>query len=814
MTRPLAPIGARNPKVLVLSDAPDPIEARERLPFSSNAHKNLRKYIANANLPFNICQFMYFCESPFVKPEQIIIAQTKKEATRFTEMGLVMQANLRKYIEEINPMLIIASGPISLFALTGRWGIDKWRGSILSPTWNENNGQWVMPILPPWRTMFNDTHMRHVTMMDLRKVVKFIDNGAVFKSRTCHIDPSMVEATDFLNYVYAEGLAGKIVYFDIEVKHLELNCIGFSVDASEAMCIPLMNELGNYYTIAHEMELMRLIAKILCNKTYGKCGQNVIFDTHFLLRKYGLRITGLDDTMIAQHTLWHEFPKGLDMITSMYTDIPYYKDDGKDWFKGGGSYEKLWRYNCFDVLSCAEAFPQQVEELIETNQLKTYERQRSIIEPCVYMMERGVKVDEAVLAAERLKYEKRLEPLRAEFTKLVPDVNARSSTQLKQLFYGQMGHKEITNKHKKVTTDVLALKRLASQGVREASLILQIRKDEKILSTYFSQNKFDSDGRIRCQYKPVGTAYSRLASAQSFFGTGMNMQNWPHSALICLTPDEDYIFYAFDLSQAENRIVAYVGRIEQMIDAFETGKDVHSLTASLIFQKPVEEISDEPGSSTIGGGVLSERGWGKRANHGLNYGFEAKAFAMMYEISLKEAIRITDGYHNAYPGVRNGFHAHVKECIKKDHAITNLMGRTSRFLSIPSNETFMAAYACIPQGSVGDIINERGMSYVYYNRQSFESLELLGQVHDSICFQLPKSIGWLEHARMIQMIKDNLEQPLTTHYGRSFVIPADLAMGLSLQKESGREIKAKKWPKSLEDLAAALEKNYQELTYK
>ena len=138
------------------------------------------------------------------------------------------------------------------------------------------------------------------------------------------------------------------------------------------------------------------------------------------------------------------------------------------------------------------------------------------------------------------------------------------------------------------------------------------------------------------------------------------------------------------------------------------------------------------------------------------------------------------------------------------------MGRKTLFLTDLTDETFKAAYSCIPQGTVGDVINERGMAFIYYNKL-FKECELLQQVHDSITFQIPVGIGWKMHAQMLQAVKDSLETPLTTHYGRSFVIPADTCMGLTLMKEEGLELKAKKWPPTIDALADQLAQNYETL---
>jgi DNA polymerase I len=110
--------------------------------------------------------------------------------------------------------------------------------------------------------------------------------------------------------------------------------------------------------------------------------------------------------------------------------------------------------------------------------------------------------------------------------------------------------------------------------------MLDIRSLSKRISTYLNIGKVDIDGRYRSSYKPVGAETGRLSSGETIFGTGGNQQNWPHDLLRFFFFDEGYIGYSIDLSQIENRIVAYVGGVLSQIEAFEQGIDLHRLTAS------------------------------------------------------------------------------------------------------------------------------------------------------------------------------------------------------------------------------------------
>jgi DNA polymerase-1 len=225
--------------------------------------------------------------------------------------------------------------------------------------------------------------------------------------------------------------------------------------------------------------------------------------------------------------------------------------------------------------------------------------------------------------------------------------------------------------------------------------------------------------------------------------------------------DDGYIGYNIDLSQAENRIVAYVGPVPEMMRAFEESLDVHKLTAAMIYSKPIDDISSE------------ERQWGKRANHGLNYDLGFRSFALYYEIDESSARFIVDRYHQAYPGVRQGYHQQVRQMLSTSRTVTNCMGRNRVFLDRWGDDLFKSAYSFIPQSTVADIINERGLTYVYQNQQDFAPLELLLQIHDSIVFQIPKSTPLSLHAAMLWKLKKQLETPIKWKLN-SFSIPADI----------------------------------------
>lgn len=260
-----------------------------------------------------------------------------------------------------------------------------------------------------------------------------------------------------------------------------------------------------------------------------------------------------------------------------------------------------------------------------------------------------------------------------------------------------------------------------------------------------------------------------------------------------------------------------------MIEAFESGKDLHRLTASMFLRKPYDEISNEDGSSDLGDGRQSERYWGKKGNHAINYDFGYKSFALRYEVTEKEAKHIVESIHIAYPQIRENYHTLIQGMLKTDRTVINLFGRKRIFMGpiIPNPPqvplsaciaTYREGYAQLPQSTTADKINEQGINYIHYNQQDFRPVELLTQIHDSIGFQVPLSIPWKQHADILLKIKKSLETPM---YWRDtkIVVPADLSIGKNMCKEEMKELKSREIPEDITSLANKLEEINEDLKY-
>jgi DNA polymerase-1 len=802
--------GSTSAPYIIVGEQPGKTEVLDGQPFVGPAGYELRDDMRLAGINPQECYFTNVIKDLDLPLSHYIEIKSKKNPIIKPD-GEEYLKILAQEITSCRGRIIIALGNIALFALSDRVGITKWRGSVLEPTLI--SGKLLIPslhpatIIPPKNVYKN----KRLLIYDLKRARKIREQGWDPLQRNIKIRPSFEECLKFIDLCFQMGLRGTPIAYDIEtdMNSYEMTCISLAYSPLNGISIPLIFERGDYFTPPQELTILRALAQLIEHPEIKKVGQNLIFDSAFMLKKYGIKASNLHDTMIAQKTLLPDYPVGLHFICSMYTDLPYYKDDGKYWIKAQGTFEQGWDYNTKDSLVCAEAYPKQLADLRNQVNQCTYERKRKTIPPYTYMMDHGIKINVASMKQAYDNMQLLIEEKQQKLNKLCGfDLNPNSFKQVAAYFYDKLKFPHYKGKSGNVTTDEKALKRVSryalqhkKSGRDEARLVLEIRGLVKGASTFLNINKVDSDGRMRCSYNPSGTRFSRSSSSENIFGKGNNLQNQPHRVLSHFLADDNYIFYGPDLSQAENRIVAYEGRITQMIDCFETKKDVHSLTAYLILavllgRDRALAMNPKKDLSFIGDGKKTWRDWGKKANHSLNYDESYKTFALINEIPEKQAKLIIDAYHSSYPGVRKGYHKYVENQIRQTRHLVNLMGRKTLFTDKMGDELFKAGYACIPQGTVGDIIDERGMNFIYYHQDPiFKPVQLKLQVHDMIGFQIPSPyhpttpICWRTHAAILRAVKTSLETPLYTHYGRKFVIPVDFHMGLTLNKGEGIDLK-------------------------
>ena len=767
--------GAENPRIMFVGEAPGKDEVIARRPFVGPAGKVLHRMLNQAGIPVSSCRFTNVVKERPERNNISLFVNFGRSKVTTTEAYDRYEQELLDELRGARPNVAVAVGKTALWALCRRTDITKARGSILESA--TVPGLKVIPILHPSFVMRGQWEWWNVCVHDLRRILDESGDPAIhLPERDLIINPT---ATDALEYISRCARAG-LCAFDIEVVgSMEVSHVSLSYDPKSAIAIRF-----DLLELDEEVTVWKALNELLSNEAIAKVIQNGIFDTTFLYTRYGIWTRNVHDTMIAATFLHPDLPRGLDFLASIYTREPYYKDDGKTWKLGPREAgDQFSLYSAKDAAVTLEIWLAMQEDLDKIDARPHYEWQRRLIEPLVYMSDRGVKVNEQALNEERKRLSEQREKLRREICERTGVDNPASTKQLQYYFYVERGARPYVNRNSgSWRLDEEALKGLSVKGFEEARMILEFRRLSKLISTYLDVTL--RDGRLVCSYNPVGSRQGRLSSGQNIFGEGTNMQNLPKDVRQFLVADPGWLLIQCDLAQAENRVVAYIAPEPRMIEAFESGADIHSRTAALIFGIPEDEVSREPGSADIGDGKHSQRDWGKRANHALNYAMGARRFSQTHEIQYADAKRIRDSYLAAYPGVANMWRW-IEDKVRRERVLRNVFGRPYVFLGQVTDSTLKQAYSYIPQSTVADLLNRRGLLFLWEN--FFDEVDLLMQVHDSVVFQVRKDLGARRIAEILQALRASVEAPLEFR-GMKFSIPLDAEAGYNL-----RDLKGLNW---------------------
>lgn len=595
------------------------------------------------------------------------------------------------------------------------------------------------------------------------------------------------------------------VAMDIEGTH-HINCISFAYENASAICIPFTNGKENYFSNEQEANLWIIIAQIMENAKIEKVGQNINYDTKTLFRLYGICSRNLHDTMIAEGIIRPDYRKALEHICQRYTNIPYYKDEGHESFKTGVILDirRFWHYSALDSHVPFIAFPKQKKRLREQGNWASYSMQVKGVEVANFMQARALKVDkEGILTAgEALskEYDTLLSAFRSKLGLIkVPrkqkgiqffeevEFSPTATIHKQTLFYSMLKYAEITQ-NKKVTVNEKALLKLIGKGCTEAKEVLAMTKIQTQITRYFRLYNAKEqtylldprDQRLRCSFN-LSLKTARWSSSKWFpkgvvNNFGLNLQTLPKKSANpkypfrrYVTSDVGFMFGRVDLNSAENRIMAYICPDKGMQRAFEEGRDLYKDTYSEMYGIPLNEVTP------------SQRKDGKDTTLALGYGMSPYTFHLNQNILLKKARDLFTRFHHARPGIKR-YHNWVLHVLKKEgRTLYNCLGRKYIYRDriTEAGEQGKNLFSWIPSSTVADIINGRGLNYIYYDNFLFEPLQLLLQWHDEFDFQFPVITSYDHLFEMFETIRLNLEKPLRWN-NKEFVIPAEFSFGFNL----------------------------------
>lgn len=326
------------------------------------------------------------------------------------------------------------------------------------------------------------------------------------------------------------------------------------------------------------------------------------------------------------------------------------------------------------------------------------------------------------------------------------DVNINSGPQMHQLFFKKLGHKPITfTEEGAPQLSKAALKTWSKQGCEYSTKLLRYRDLSKQLSTYVVGllDKIFYDGKVHATFVQTGARTGRLAAREP------NLQNQPPHIRSAYVAAPGTFLYARDFAQLEMRILAHVSGDETLIDAINTGKDVHAATAANMFKVPYErimaakakheakeELSDEETR------IFKMRAAAKTINFGIMYGMGPSKLARELGVTTDEAKEIIKQYFDACPKIQQYFARVIADAYKNGFCRT-VLGRRRQVTSIwsPFSGERARAERQVKNAPIQGFASEiTKLAMLDIHRDEYlaaHGVRMLIQVHDEIVFKVP-----------------------------------------------------------------------------
>ena len=704
--------GPLDADIILIGEAPAKNEIYKGRPFVGEAGQKLDRFLALAGLPREAVRITNVCKVRAPKDKMDKIPQ---DELQLWESRLIDEIN-----ELPNPKVLVPLGNYACRAVAGlRTGITKLRGCPIRPIPAIKHDCVVVPTFHPASILRHANYANWILIVaDLTKAGRIIDEWP-FKWPEWEfiIQPKLKEVFDVLKML--EDANHDFVVFDIENPNNLLSAIGFAWDRSHALCIPFYWGDGRqYWTFEQELELWNRLGEVM--PKLNLAAQNALFDFR-IMAEHDIWLKGPErDSMLMHHCLYSEMRHRLDVITSIYTDLPYYKTD-EDEERGSalhpGRETEHWQYNCMDCIGTYWAIEELEAELKEEKMDHVYQLLYADILPEIFRMNmEGVPVDMERLA----NVQKEMKQLVKDYTEDIKnetgvEVNANSPQQVADLLFNRLGWAP----YKGEKTGKKALEKLAYKYKSDIpNKIIDIRAARKELGLFAEENIID--GRVKCEYSLARTSTGRFASKKGRGRGGMNLQNVKHGEQRrFFVPLPGHIMLSADQRQAEAMCVAWISRDEAMQELVASGKSMHVEHGKRVYG---DDFNKKHPLYRVVKGLV----------HGGNYGLGPWKFAWMTGLPFGEAKPHLQGYHDRYPGIRNNFHRYVESEIRRCRTLYNPFGRRQVFLGKLEPTVFQAGYAFIPQSTVTDI-NKQALGRIS------KHYTVLLETHDGLVISVPET---------------------------------------------------------------------------
>ena len=545
--------------------------------------------------------------------------------------------------------------------------------------------------------------------------------------------------------------------------------------------VSLSSKIGKacYIPIGHKSNkciekdlVLKKLKPLLEDPSIKKIGQNIKFD-FIVFFKHGINMTSMEDTMLMSYVLdAGKNRHNMDTLSEIHLNHKTisFKDlvgTGKKEINFSEvDVEKAKDYAAEDADITFRLYKKFQKSLKDEKMINIYEIfEKPLLKILAFMEIEGVKIDNKFLKSLSTKFEKKIIKIQNEVFKISKkEFNIASPKQLGEILYNDLKIADLKKTKKgSFATSASVLEDLAFKGHKFPQLVLDWRQVSKLKNTYsdsLPEHINPNTQRVHTSFLLAATTTGRLASSDP------NLQNIPiksedgkdiRKAFIA---KKDHVLISADYNQIEMRILADLADVKGLKKAFKNNEDIHSLTASQIFNVDIKKVNQD------------QRRKAKAINFGIIYGISQYGLAKQINVTNHEAEEFLNAYFLKFPEIKIYMDRTIKFC-RKSGFVNNIFGRRSHFININDknynirNFQERAAINAPIQGSAAEIMR---LAMIRLDKklsdQKNQNTKMLLQIHDELIFETPKE----EAKRISKIIIDEMSSVVKSEQ-HSFSIP-------------------------------------------
>ncbi len=469
--------------------------------------------------------------------------------------------------------------------------------------------------------------------------------------------------------------------------------------------------------------------------------EKYVFDfkkTYTLLKKKNINLKGVTfDLLLATYVInptnaSHEFKTVVQSYE--YYDVSF---DSEIYGKGAKlkvpANDILFSHTANKVFAISKVKDLVIRKLVENDSFILFSEIELLLARVLADMEIcGVTIDKEEMAKQKVDLEERINFIEEEIYRLTGyTFNVSSPKQLAEVLFEKLEIPYPKKTKKSYSTSAEILQSIIDKHPA-IEYILSYRQLTKLYQTYIVglNDQIFSDSKVHTIYEQALTETGRLSSIEP------NLQNIPTKTLdgknirkIFVPNDKDNLFLSCDYSQVELRVLASLANVSKLIEAFNNDEDIHKSTASLIFNKDINSVTD------------LERRQAKAVNFGIIYGQSAYGLAQETGMSNKEASNFIEEYYKHYPEIKDYMNKTISDCETNLYVKTILNRR--RYIPDINSKNFMlrefakrTAMNAPIQGSAADIIKIAMINIDKEIKEKKLKSKMILQIHDELIFEV------------------------------------------------------------------------------